>query len=82
MTISKVKDNNSIENLKILLKRMAKKIREECPMAFPVFNIITQILSILSIKKSNEKQKKPRLLKLLSNIDQELIKNNDGKKII
>ena len=80
MTISKAKNQNSLENLKNLLKKMAKKIREECPMAFPVFNIITQIQTILYSKESDEDQKKPRLLKLLSNLEEENINNNDRKK--
>jgi hypothetical protein len=69
-TLSKVKDKKSFDNLIILLKKMARKIREECPLAFPVFNIITQILSKLCSEESDEDQQKPRLLKLLSNIEE------------
>jgi translation initiation factor 2B subunit (eIF-2B alpha/beta/delta family) len=82
MTLSTVKDKNSFEKLITQLKKMARKIREECPLAFPVFNIITQILSKLCNEESDEDQQKPRLLKLLSNIEEVPMDNSKSNQFI
>jgi translation initiation factor 2B subunit (eIF-2B alpha/beta/delta family) len=76
--LSKVKDRKSFESLINLLKKMAKTIREECPMAFPVFNIITQILSNLYCQRSDQDQQVPRLMRLLSNVEEEVCQNQKG----
>ena len=69
MTLSKVRDKKSFEDLINVLKTMAKRIREECPVAFPVLNIINQILSKLCSEVSDEEQQQPRMLELLSMVD-------------
>lgn len=78
--LSKVEDRKSFDNLVSFLKRMAKTIREECPLAFPVFNIITRVLSNLYCDESNEEQQIPRLIKLLSNVEENASENKDGKR--
>ena len=70
LTLQSVKTPESCDRAIQIIKKLARKIQEECPLAFPIFNMITRLLSIFNCREKDKTSNAPKLLKLLSFLEQ------------
>lgn len=70
LTLQSVKNPESCERAIQIIKKLARKIQEECPLAFPIFNLITRLLTIFNCSEKDKTSNAPKLLKLLSFLEQ------------